>query len=153
MIAMLALGLLGVLAGCESATNKEMKRAQDRAAIQLSQAQRDRDEYKAQVAKLQSALAEAQAKQTLAQQQVAALRSDLQKALDASVEAQKAHTDSQKATAQTQQAVQDLARQVQTSQAEALRLAEENKALKGKLADARAASAVQASSPTTMPNK
>jgi predicted RNase H-like nuclease (RuvC/YqgF family) len=127
-MALVALALWGLLSGCESSANRDMKRAQDRAAIQLSYAQRDRDEYKAQVDKLQAALADSQAKHTLEQQQVAALRADLQRAQDASLEAQK-------------------------SQAEANRLVEENKALNRKLADARAASAVQASSPTTMPNK
>src|SRR6476660_4691920 len=93
IVALVALALWGLLSGCESTANRDMKRAQDRAAIQLSYAQRDRDEYKAQVDKLQAALADSQAKHTLEQQQVAALRADLQRAQDASLEAQKSQAE------------------------------------------------------------
>jgi chromosome segregation ATPase len=158
----LAIGLIaGLVAGCESNKNKDLKRAEDRAAIQLSQAQRDREEYKAQAEKLHADLADAQGRLTLAQQQVEALRGDLNKALDASAQAQKAQADAQKAqtdaiqkaAAQAQQAVADLTRQVQTAQVELQRVAAENQDLTRKLADARAATAVKAAAPTTAPNK
>ena len=126
----------GILAGCESTTNRDAKRAEDRAAIQLSQAQREREEYKAQVDKLQSDLTEARARNTLNQQQIEALRSDLNRALDA---AQKAQADAQKAQAQAQKA----AAQAETAAAD----------LKRKLDESRVQTAVKAASPTTAPNK
>ena len=150
-------------AGCESTTSKDRKRAEDRAAIELSQARRERDEFKARAEQLQTSASDFEAKQILSRQQADALRAEL---LQARAELAQARGELQKAqeaagqskdtTAQLQKRANDLSAQLVAATKELEREVTRNTELTRQLTDARSASAVKAASaaePTTRPSK
>jgi chromosome segregation ATPase len=68
-----------LIVGCEgpSKAERENKREQDRAAMQLADAERDRDNYKSQLDAMRANLAQASQKQADAQAQLSRAQSDL----------------------------------------------------------------------------
>jgi septal ring factor EnvC (AmiA/AmiB activator) len=79
--AILTVGLLVVasLIGCSSQTvDKESKRAEDRTAMRLSDAELKRDQYKTQLDKTQADLADAQKKVSQSMQDTVLLRKQVQ---------------------------------------------------------------------------
>jgi chromosome segregation ATPase len=71
--------LLASLVGCATETvDKDTKRAQDRMAMELSDAQSQRDQYKSQIDKLQADLTAAQKTSTDSSQDLVLLRKQVQ---------------------------------------------------------------------------
>jgi seryl-tRNA synthetase len=104
IISILLLGALAI--GCSSgAIDKETKRSEDRMAMQLSQAQAERDQLKTQLNKVQVDLQDARKNSTDTSQEVVLLRKqvqDLQNANTAlSTQKEKLQLDLSNATAKT----------------------------------------------------
>jgi chromosome segregation ATPase len=134
-----------LFAGCQdSAAQRQAKREQDRMAMQLADAERDRDAYKSQIDALKGNLAQAVQKQEQAQTQLVAANEQVKKLEDELVTARGAQANLEQLTASLTTAQQQLA----DGQRKAKDLQTQIEALKAEL-EKRAASSTQA--PATQP--
>jgi septal ring factor EnvC (AmiA/AmiB activator) len=81
MVLVAGLALAGTLVGCASESNeRDMKREMDRVAIDLTRAEKQRDEYKTQTEKLQARILELEKSAQQNRQELADTQSELNKA-------------------------------------------------------------------------